>query len=192
VSEPDAGGDTGSHPAGVYPPDLEEQLTTAGGDNFELRPIRPGDADALVAFHQRLSPDSIYLRYFSFHPVLSAAEVEHLTRVDYVNRFAFVIEGADGLVGVGRYDRFPGTSTAEVAFIVRDAYQRRGLGQALLTRLAAAARERGVRTFVAETMAANRDMMNVFRESGYPVTAVLDDETYRVEIAIAPPCAEPS
>ena len=70
-----------------------------------LRPIRSDDAAGLVAFHARLSPRSVYRRFFFVHPVLSATEVERFTCVDRVDRVALVAEDGDRLVAVGRYDR---------------------------------------------------------------------------------------
>ena len=75
-----------SHAPGVYPGELEGDFTTKVGLVLHVRPIRPDDAAALVAFHHRLSEGSVYRRYFSWHPELSDAEVTHLTTVDFVDR----------------------------------------------------------------------------------------------------------
>jgi GNAT superfamily N-acetyltransferase len=170
---------------GEYPNDLVDEVL-AGEERYGLRPIRPEDASILLEFHHRLSPGSVYRRYFSVHPELSAAELAHLTTVDYVDRLAFVLTRDGVLVGVGRFDRLPATSRAEVAFVVEDRYQHRGLGAALLEHLAAAAWTRGITELVAETLADNRDMMAVFTESGFPVTSHLDDEIYSVVLRIDP------
>ncbi|MGH9020559.1 MAG: GNAT family N-acetyltransferase [Acidimicrobiales bacterium] len=154
---------------------MERRVTGTDGHAYRLRPIRPDDADALVAFHNRLSTQSVYQRYFSLHPVLSPGEVTHLTTVDYVDRMAFVVEDDDGLVAVARYDRYPASDEAEVAFLVSDDHQRRGLGRRLLDELAAAARERGVTSFVAETQVDNASMLGLFMSSGYPLTRTTDD-----------------
>ena len=110
------------------------------GDIVEIsvRPITPGDADALEVFHRRLSQRSVYLRYFYPHPVLGAREIAHLTHVDGRDRLALVVEHDGELVAVGRYDRIPGSEDAEVAFVVADAFQHRGIGTLLLRRLAEA------------------------------------------------------
>ena len=169
-----------------YPRALDRTITLADGQIVHLRPIHPGDAGALVAFHARLSSDSVYRRYFSFHPELSETEVTWLTTVDYADRLALVVEIGDDLVAVGRYDRLPGTATAEVAFLVADDFQHRGLGMLLLQNLATAARRQGITTFVAETQASNRDMMGVFEGSGFDVTSSLDAEIISVKFRIAP------
>ncbi len=169
-----------------YPRDLEVDMVTRTGATLRLRPIRPDDAEKLDAFHGRLSWDSIYRRYFLMHPSLTSAEVTHLTQVDYVDRMALVIEDGDQLVAVGRYDRYPSTTSAEVAFVVADEHQRLGLGLQLLEHLADAAWARGITTFTAETMASNRDMMSVFRRSGFPVASTFSDGEINVRFPIEP------
>ncbi|MHB1210281.1 MAG: GNAT family N-acetyltransferase [Acidimicrobiales bacterium] len=177
----------GSTPmVGVYPTDLECDITTSTGATLHMRPIRPDDADELVHFHLNLSSGSIYRRYFAFHPELSEREVEHLTTVDYVDRLAFIIEDDEKLVAVGRYDRIPGTSEAEVAFLVTDEFQNHGLGLLLLKHLADAARQRGITTFTAETQADNRGMLGVFKDSGFPVTSRIEEEVVSVSFPIEP------
>lgn len=160
-------------PAG-YPAELESECRMRDGALIGLRPIRPDDAQLLREFHEHLSDLSTYHRYFFLHPRLSSTEVEHLTNVDYFERLAFVVEDDGRLVAVGRYERLPDTKDAEVAFVVADAYQHRGLGSLLLQRLVEAARERGIETFTAETLAENRDMIDVFMSSGFPVTTTTE------------------
>ena len=154
-----------------YPRDLERDVVSDAGTRYHLRPIRPEDAPRLVDFHHHLSPRSIYLRFFSFHPELSTAEVERFTRVDYVHRLALVAEVDDRLIAVGRFDRKPGETEAEVAFVVADEYQHHGIGTLLLDELVKAARERGITTFRAETLCENRTMLDVFHHAGFPVTS---------------------
>ncbi|MFI5036175.1 MAG: GNAT family N-acetyltransferase [Acidimicrobiales bacterium] len=175
-----------AHPRGVYPVDLEGAFTTRAGLRLTVRPIRPDDAGALVAFHHRLSDTSVYRRYFSWHPELSSGEVTHLTTVDYVDRLALVVWRDDELVAVGRYDRYPDSDRAEVAFLVTDTLQRQGIGSQLLERLAGAAWARGIGTFVAETQIDNRDMLGVFAASGYSVRRSFADEVAYVRFSIAP------
>lgn len=172
-----------------YPAELACDVLTGRGALLLLRPIRPSDANLLVRFHEGLSSDSIFRRYFSLHPHLSDAEVRHLTSVDYVDRLAFVVLGEDALVGIGRYDRLPGTTDAEVAFIVADPYQRQGIGLLLLWHLADAAWARGITSFVADTQAENRPMMHVFTRSGFATTSILEDDVFTVRFPIEPTAA---
>jgi GNAT superfamily N-acetyltransferase len=173
-------------PLGRYPDELEADVEVASGATFRLRPIRSDDAGKLVDFHTHLSFDSIYRRYFSLHPQLSAVEVKHFTQVDYVDRLALIIEDGDELVAVGRYDRLPKSTTAEVAFVVRDDYQHLGLGHRLLNALAKAASARGIATLSAETLSANHDMIAVFRHAGFPITTSTEFGEVSVRLTIEP------
>lgn len=188
----DVGSDQlGLQPPAGYPADLESDGQMRDGELIRLRPIRPDDSRLLREFHERLSDHSIYRRYFFLHPRLSSAEVEHLINLDYVDRLAFVVEDGGRLVAVGRYERLPGTKDAEVAFVVADNYQHRGLGSLLLQRLAGAARDRGIETFKAETLAENRDMIDVFMSSGFPVSTTTEWGTVYIRFPIAKtPAAE--
>jgi GNAT superfamily N-acetyltransferase len=138
---------------------------------LHLRPIRPDDGCRLRQFHEHLSAHSVYLRYFFTHPRLSPAEIDRFTHVDYVDRLALIGEDRDRIIAVGRYERLPGTTEAEVAFIVADEAQHQGIGSLLLARLAEAAVANGITVFVAQTLAENRPMINMFLKSGFPVTS---------------------
>jgi GNAT superfamily N-acetyltransferase len=165
---------------------LEREVRIRDGRVVHVRPIRPDDAQRLVAFHASLSAQSIYLRYFNFHPVLTTSEVERLTCVDYVDRFALVVLATARLVAVGRYDRVVGTDEAEVAFVVKDELQRQGIGTLLADELARAARTRGIRTFVASTLAENVLMLELFHAMGFPVESEFEDGVVKVRFPIEP------
>ncbi|XRQ13321.1 GNAT family N-acetyltransferase [Actinomadura welshii] len=151
-----------------YPDQWEADVVLSDGGTAHLRPIRPADGDSLREFHARLSPESIYYRFFSPRPRLSDRDVEHFTTVDHDRRVALIATIGEVMVAVVRYDRLSDRpETAEVAFLVEDAHQGRGLGPVLLEHIAAAARERGVRRFVASVLPENRRMTRVFREAGY-------------------------
>jgi acetyl coenzyme A synthetase (ADP forming)-like protein len=168
------------------PTDLDCDVLAADGATVHVRPIRPDDGDRLVEFHGRLSPETVYRRFFGARPRLPAAEVERFTHVDYHDRLALVAEHADELIGVARYDRVPGTGDAEVAFVVSDAHQGRGLGTLLLEHLAAAARNRGIARFVADTLVSNTGMLRVFGHAGFTVERTYDQGIVRLEFPIEP------
>jgi GNAT superfamily N-acetyltransferase len=172
-------------PAPHYPAELACDVTIGDG-KIHVRPIRPDDAAGLVEFHRTLSAQSIYRRFFSVHPTLSDAEIARFTRVDYVDRFAFVAEDGDRVVAVGRYDRSSGSAEAEVAFVVADQYQHHGIGTTLLERLADAAWKNGITTFVASTLPENREMLHVFADSGFRVTRAFADGIIDVRFPIEP------
>ncbi|HEX2315030.1 MAG TPA: GNAT family N-acetyltransferase [Thermomonospora sp.] len=170
-----------------YPDHWEADVVLADGGTAHLRPIRPGDAERMRAFYKRLSPESIYYRYFSPRPRLTDREIEHFTTVDHDDRVAFIATIGNEMVAVVRYDRIhdqPGT--AEVAFLVEDAHQGRGLGSVLLEHVAAAARERGLRRFVAHVLPDNRRMTKVFREVGYRAQQRFEDGIIQLVLDLAP------
>ncbi len=171
---------------GRYPLELVRDVETRDGRIVHLRPIRPEDDERLTEFHERLSVRSVYRRFFFVHPRLSAAETQHFTHVDYVNRLALVVEDDGRLVAVGRYDRSPGTADAEVAFVVADEFQHHGLGTILLEHLAEAALRNGITAFEAQTLAENRDMLAVFMNSGFHVTSSRDFGTVSLRFSIEP------
>jgi len=171
--------------SGKYPAELEADVRLRDGNHLLVRPIRSTDGAAMTAFHECLSSRSVYRRFFSAHPHLSPGEVEHFTTVDYVDRMAFVVIDGDRIVGVVRYERVEGSDEAEVAFVVTDAYQRRGIGALLLDHLADAARANGINQFMAQTLSENRDMLGVFLASGYPVATASEGGTVTVRFPIA-------
>ncbi len=168
-----------------YPREWEADVLLSDGGVAHLRPIRPSDADRLVAFYGRVSPESKYLRFFAPYPRLSDRDVKRFTEVDYVDRVAFIITLVDDMIAVGRYDRIE-DDHAEVAFLIEDAHQGRGIAQLLLEHLAQAARERGITRFVAEVLPANRRMAKVFADAGYRVSKGIEDGVLAVEFPILP------
>jgi len=151
------------------------------------RPIRPDDAPRLQAFHARLSPESVYLRWLSAHPVLTDDEAQTLSRVDYHERMAFVatrLDSLDEIVGVARYAAAPaeGPGAAEAAVVVADELQQHGLGTLLLSRLLAYARTQAITTWVAEINAQNARMLRFIQRGGLPVTRRLESGSFQVRI----------
>lgn len=172
-------------------------LTLKDGTPVYVRPIRPDDAERLQAFHSRLSPDSIYLRWLSAHPILSLAEAQALSTVDYAARMALVATTGDDpaapLIGVARYGRVPGRADeAEVAVVVEDAYQRRGLGTELLRRLMFYARTQGFRYWSAEINVANARMMKFIQRGGLPVAKQYAGGSWQVRVEISPASEPPA
>ncbi|MCW2848863.1 MAG: CoA-binding domain protein [Marmoricola sp.] len=168
-----------------YPEHWEADVLLRDGRTAHLRPILPEDAEGLVEFYSHVSKESKYFRFFAPMPTLSDRDVKRFTNVDYRDRVAFVITVAEKIIGVGRYDVIE-KGEAEVAFLVQDAHQGRGIAQLLLEHLAQAGRERGVDRFVAEVLPDNRRMIQVFREQGYQVKGGWDEGVMHLEFDIDP------
>jgi acyl-CoA synthetase (NDP forming)/RimJ/RimL family protein N-acetyltransferase len=169
-----------------YPAAWEADVVLADGGTVHLRPIRPDDGPLVVDFHGRQSAESIYFRYFSPRPRLSEKDVDHLTHVDYVDRFAFVAVRDDEILGVARYDRWPTRSEAEVAFFVDDRHTGRGMATLLLEYLAAAARRAGITGFTATVLPTNHRMVGVFRQAGFEARSTFEDGVIEVRLDLKP------
>ncbi|HTI23389.1 MAG TPA: GNAT family N-acetyltransferase [Kutzneria sp.] len=169
-----------------YPRQWEADVVLSDGGTVHLRPITPDDADRLLAFHGRLSERTRYFRYFGPYPRMPQRDLERFSTVDHCDRVAFVAMLGHDIVAVGRYDRLHDTDSAEVAFVVEDPHQGRGLGSILLEHLAAAARESGLTRFVAEVLAENGQMVRVFRDAGYQIARSFEEGTLHLEFALDP------
>ncbi|HZB49314.1 MAG TPA: GNAT family N-acetyltransferase [Mycobacteriales bacterium] len=176
----------GTDPVDDYPAGWEADVAVSDGGVVHVRPIRPDDRDRLAAFHSRLSERTVYLRFFAPHPTLSERDLDHLTTVDHRDRVALVALLGEDLIGVGRYDRIDDSRDAEVAFVVDDAQQGRGIGSLLLEHLAAAARERGIQRFVADVLADNTRMVRVFKDAGYSAEYSYESGVVELSFPIAP------
>lgn len=168
-----------------YPAHWEADVVLADGGTAHVRPIRPADADRLLAFYSRLSDESIYFRFFGPRPRLSDKEVAWFTNVDYTDRVALIATIGDEMVAVIRYDK-TGPGEAEVAFLVEDAHQGRGVASVLLEHLAATAREQGIERFIADVLPANMKMMGVLRQAGYTAQSQFADGVVRMTLDLAP------
>ena len=175
-------------------PSTDEPVTITFADGSSLRVVRMSTqlADALPRFHDRLSPATVRNRFFSVHPHLSPGEVARFTDVDHLHREALVALDGDEIVAVARFDRLPPDETAaEVAFVVADEWQGRGVATALFGRLLDRARELGVGRFVAITMASNQPMRSVFRHTGLPSHERYDGAVVTITIDLSPRGAVP-
>ena len=179
-------------PPTPYPRHWEADVLLRDGHVAHLRPISTADRDLLVEFYAQVSAESKYLRFFAPMPELSERDLLRFTTVDHQERVAFVLTVATRMIAVGRFDRIPaspgspsGTPVeAEVAFLVQDAHQGRGIANLLLEHLAQAGRERGIDRFVADVLPQNRRMIQTFREAGYHVEGGYEDGVLRLVFPI--------
>lgn len=174
-----------------YPPHWEADVVASDGGTVHLRPILPTDADGLSALVERSSERTRYLRFFGPYPRIPERELHRFVNVDHHDRVAFVLLLGSEIIAVGRYEHLDeaeagGPETAEVAFLVEDAHQGRGLGSILLEHLAAAARERGIRRFAAEVLAENGQMVRIFLHAGYTAARSYSEGVVHLEFPIEP------
>jgi GNAT superfamily N-acetyltransferase len=162
-----------------------DEVLSRDGARLVVRPIRPADAEALVALHARLSADTIYRRYFGARPHLSPTDVDRFTRVDGRARFALVAMRETDLVAVARYEGRPGESTAELAVVVDDALHHQGVGRLLLERLVDVAREAGLGVLAADVLAGNAAMLGLLRTLGLPRRTESDGDTVTVLVDLS-------
>jgi acyl-CoA synthetase (NDP forming)/GNAT superfamily N-acetyltransferase len=167
------------------PAHWEGDVLLRDGRTAHIRPIRPEDADLMVEFYARVSDESKYYRFFSPMPVLSDRDVRRFTHVDHRDRVALVLILQERMIAVGRYD-VVADNEAEVAFLVEDEHQGRGIAQLLLEHLAQAGRERGVERFTAEVLPDNSRMIQTFRDAGYRVASGYHDGVITLEFSIDP------
>ncbi len=172
-----------------YPRHWIADVLASDGGVVHLRPILPDDAERIVRFHSGLSERTRYMRYFGPTPTLPPREVARMTTVDYQQRVALVAVLGGDIIAVGLYEGlgFDGKpESAEVAFVVADEHQGRGLGPILLEHLAGAAAENGFTRFEAEVLSENPNMVAVFRDAGYQLSRSFDGSTVHVEFLIDP------
>jgi acetyl coenzyme A synthetase (ADP forming)-like protein len=169
----------------AYPTDYDFHVVLRDGGLAHIRPIKPEDADALHVMFHRLGRESVYHRFFRHKQDLSKEELRYFTELDYEDRMAFVVELGGKMVAVGRYDRMEDDpSVAEVAFVVEDGHQGRGIGTQLLTHLTNYARNNGVTAFRAFVLPDNYPMMRVFRSSGFQLRREMGQGIYTVEFPV--------
>lgn len=165
-------------------------VTMRDGRTLHVRPILRGDEDKLISFFNRLNMRTVYLRFHYAMTHMSKQQAQDLCTVDYDNTFALVgivgEESEEKIVAVARYTRLPKGDSAEVAFTIEDAYQEVGIGTQLLERLADIARAKGIAKLEGEVLAENKNMMIVFRDSGFKVVEEMEEGIYRVVLDTAP------
>jgi acetyltransferase len=159
-----------------YPTQYVIPFVNKEGETFLIRPIRPEDEPKVVAFHGKLSEESVYFRYFRAFQLSQRVQHERLTRmcfVDYDRTIALVTEwenpetGEEEIVAIGRLTRLPDPEEAEFAILVRDDFQGRGLGTILLKRLLQFGRDEGIRHVNAYMLGSNKGMIAVCKRLGF-------------------------
>lgn len=166
-------------------PGADSCLPLPDGAHVFVRPMVARDARALHRFLLSLSPRTLYRRFFSQNlDVIERTLCPRLMQLDYHDRYALVALDGDEVVGVARYHRQGTATEAEVAIVLRDAWQRRGLGKLLMAQIAGVAADHGVEVFIAEVLGENRPALALMHAVFERVTFRFDHGDYvgRAEI----------
>jgi acetyltransferase len=177
----------------AYPTRYVAPWTMKDGNPVTIRPIRPEDEPLMVRFHETLSERSVYLRYFHLMNLEQRVTHERLTRIcfiDYDREMALVAvrrnpdTGESDILGVGRLMKIHGTQEAEIAALISDLWQGRGLGKELLARLLQVAADDKLAKVVADILPDNRGVMRICEKLGFALKHSLDDEVVRAEFKL--------
>ncbi len=172
---------------GEYPEHLEAHRTTSHGFAVFFRPVRMNDEHLLKDFFYRLTNDSMYHRFISSRTDMPHERLQRFVAIDYRREMAILAtieeEGKEIAVGMGQYLIDEKSHTAEVAFVVLDGYQGRGIGAELLTYLTFLAKKQGLLGFVASVLQDNKPMLHLFEGMGFIVEKRLDSGVYELKMS---------
>ena len=156
----------------------------ADGRTVEIRPATPADYEAVKAMHEAMSPENVYLRFFSYSRLSAETEARRVTG-PCPGRVALLALSEGELVGVASYEvAAHDQSAAEIAFAVADDMHHKGIATLLLEHLVSAARSNQINTFIAQTLDDNTPMLRVFRDAGLPVQRHLEEGVVHVTIML--------
>jgi acyl-CoA hydrolase/GNAT superfamily N-acetyltransferase len=169
-----------------YPAQYEENVTTPDGSQVFVRPIRPDDEPLMREMFYDFSEQTKYLRYHAALKSMPHNKLQVFCTVDYRTEMALIglvgKPGEEDVVGVARYMTDAEGRSAEVAFTVRDEWQRKGLGSYFFNRLVQIGRENGVTQFEAYVLVENSGMLKIFHRSGLVVESLNEGDVVRVKM----------
>jgi len=172
-----------------YPDELERRETLRDGTEIFFRPVKPTDEPALSEMLYSLGDQSVHTRYFTRTMTFPHRDVQKLTNIDYRNELAIVgvVPGPAGedVVAIAQYFLDPRSQAAEVAFIVHDEWQDKGMGRFLFDYISQIAVRRGIRRFYAKVLPVNKPMLSIFQNSRHKVSTEFDGEAFSVVCELA-------
>jgi len=168
----------------TYPEELERYETLRDGTEMFFRPVKPTDEPALSEMLYSLSEESVRTRYMTHTAVFPHRDIQRFTNIDYRQDIAIVgiiprVSGEE-IVALAQYFFDPKTRAAEVAFLVQDEWQKKGMGTFLLDYITQIAKQRGVKKFYAKVLPTNEPMLAIFHNSGYKVNTEFDGYAYDI------------
>ena len=170
----------------VGPKELSSTMLLADGTQIGFRPIHPTDGPRMRSLFYELSQQTLYYRFMRDVKHVPRKQIKDFVYIDHRNDIAVVgtVPEAEGerIVAIGRYYLDPTSNLAEVAFVVHDEWQRRGIGTFLFEHLKKIARRNGIRGFTAEVLSQNRPMQSVFDGSDCQTRSRLAEGVYSYEL----------
>ncbi|MFX1520536.1 MAG: GNAT family N-acetyltransferase [Promethearchaeota archaeon] len=171
---------------GEYPEELETYRTTKTGLEVLLRPVKISDEPLLKDFFYSLTDKSLYRRFSSARTDMPHERLQEFVIIDYTKEMVIMAvkehEEKEEILGLGQYGINEGTRTAEIAFVVKDDYQRKGIGTELLTYLTQLAKKQGLLGFTAEVLVENRPMLRLFEKMGFDIEKRSEAGVYELEM----------
>jgi RimJ/RimL family protein N-acetyltransferase len=162
------------------------------GTRVTIRAVRPDDRSRFQEAFQSLEKETIYTRFFSPRNDLSDAELDHAVDVDFMHEVALIVTTltarGETVIAGGRYivNQAPNAQrSAELAFIVEEDYQGRGIASRLLANLAELARSQSIFRFEADVLSQNSPMLAVFKRCGFPMRQERDGGVIHLSLALA-------
>ncbi len=175
---------------GQYPEIFETIRTTEMGFEVFFRPVKISDEPLLKDFFYSLSDESIYRRFISSRKDMPHERLQEFVVIDYSREMMIIATIKRGkveeIVGLSQYGIDETTHTAEVAFVVKDEYQNKGIGTELLKYITIIARRHGLLGFTAEVLKHNKPMLHLFEKMGFDINqknAIDNDSVYELKLA---------
>jgi RimJ/RimL family protein N-acetyltransferase len=175
-------------------PNAAFEVRLRDGTPIIIRAVRADDAPRLQRAFAQLERESVYRRFFTYKDVLTSADLQRLETLDFASEVmlvATVRRGDDeqviGSASYVAYDAAAGVRAAEIAFIVEEDYQGRGVARGLMNGLTEQARACGIACFVADVLAGNEAMLGVFRRCGLPMRQRRQGGVVHVTLALDAP-----
>ena len=172
--------------AGRFYPEEYEHAEMFGDVRVFFRPIKPTDEAMERAFFYSLSDETVYYRFFNIVKTMPHEKLQPLVNIDYREEMAIVgLTGPPGdeeMIAIGRFKLDHADDYAEIAFVVHDQWQNRGIGTHLMDTLIRVAQDMGADGFKADVLAENKKMLHVFHKCGCPVQSRLEEGVYSIRI----------
>jgi len=183
-------------PKKPYPSQYESTAVLRDGTVVRIRPIRPDDEPLMKEMFYSFTQQTVYLRFHSAIKAMPHEQLQLFCNIDYDTEMALVAVtgpvGQEEIIGMGRYLMDPSRDSAELAFVVRDDWQRKGLGTILFQRLIEIGKQNGIKTFWADVLVENSGMLKIFHKSGLDIESTKDGNIVHVKMRVPSKHAEPA